>query len=44
MALVLERVRQMNVNYLYGNNYIQDNDKLNNFLIKNELILKIERK
>ena len=32
------------LNYLYGDDYIQDNDKLNNFLIKNELILKIEKK
>ena len=31
------------LNWLYGDDYINENDKLDNFLIKNELILNLEK-
>ena len=31
------------LNYLYGTNYIEDNDILDNFLHTNELVFKIEK-
>ena len=32
------------LNYLYGDSYIKENDKLDNFLNKNELIIKLDKK
>ena len=37
-------VTNENLNYLYGDEYIKENDKLDKFLNKNKLIFKIEKK
>ena len=39
-----QSVTNEHLNYLYGNNYINTNDKLDNFLKKNEINFQIEKK